>query len=307
MLGGKGYFRGSSILLSGTAGTGKTSVAAAFVNAAARRGERALYFAFEESPSQIIRNMESVGVELGQWMERGRLQFHAQRPTLYGLEMHLLTVHETIRKFMPRVVVLDPVTNLVDVGTQREARSMLTRLIDFLKSSEITGLFTSLTSGGSAEQQSDVGVSSLMDTWLLLRNVESGGERNRTIYILKSRGMAHSNQVREFVLSSKGIELVPVYTGAGDVFMGSARVAQEAREEAEALERRQGVERRRREIDRERRVAEAQTAAVQASLEAKVEALDRDIAEETAAEKARAVNRAEMALRRGGDRKGASR
>jgi circadian clock protein KaiC len=240
-------------------------------------------------------------------MERGRLQFHAQRPTLYGLEMHLLTVHETIRKFMPRVVVLDPVTNLVDVGTQREARSMLTRLIDFLKSSEITGLFTSLTSGGSAEQQSDVGVSSLMDTWLLLRNVESGGERNRTIYILKSRGMAHSNQVREFVLSSKGIELVPVYTGAGDVFMGSARVAQEAREEAEALERRQGVERRRREIDRERRVAEAQTAAVQASLEAKVEALDRDIAEEMAAEKARAFNRAEMALRRGGDRKGASR
>jgi circadian clock protein KaiC len=303
MLGGKGYYRGSSILLSGTAGTGKTSVAATFVDAAARRGERALYFAFEESPNQIIRNMESIGLRLRPWVERGLLQFHAQRPTFHGLEMHLLTVHDTIRRFKPRVVVIDPVTNLVDAGTQGEARSMLMRLIDFLKSDEITGLFTSLTHGGEAEAQSELGVSSLMDTWLLLRNLENGGERNRGIYILKSRGMPHSNQVREFVLSKKGIDLVPVYMGAGGMLTGRARIAQEARDWAEALQRRQRVERRRREVEREQRMAEAQSAVLQASLDAKAEEVDREIAQEAAAEKRLAVDRQDVAWRRESRRK----
>jgi circadian clock protein KaiC len=300
MLGGKGYYCGSSVLLSGTAGTGKTSVGASFVDAAARRGERALYFAFEESPSQIIRNMRSIGVDLEPWVKQGLLEFHASRPTMYGLEMHLLTVHEEIRRFKPHVVVVDPVTNLLNVGTEIETKSMLMRLIDFLKSQQITALFTSLTGGGSAEQASEVGVSSLMDTWLLVRNIENGSERNRALYVLKSRGMAHSNQVREFVISNKGINLVPVYTGAGEVLAGSARVAQESRDAAEALARQQEIERRRREIERERKLAEAHRDAAQAGLEAKVEELNREIAQETLAEKNQTRTQEEMAARRGG-------
>jgi circadian clock protein KaiC len=303
MLGGKGYYRGSSVLLSGTAGTGKSSVAAAFVEAAVRRGERALYFAFEESPSQILRNMRSIGMDLEPWVKRGLLQFQASRPTLHGLEMHLLTVHECVRKFKPRVVVMDPVTNLINVGTALEAKSMLTRLIDYLKSHQITALFASLTSGGDTEERTDLGVSSLMDTWLLLRNLESAGERNRALYILKARGIAHSNQVREFVLSDKGVSLLDVYTGAGTALTGSARLAQESREEAEALLRCQTMERRRREIARERQLTDAQTAALRAGLEAKIEELNQEIAQESLAEQDRTRARHQMALRRGGNRK----
>ncbi len=299
MLGGKGYFRGSSILLSGSAGTGKTSIAAAFVEAAARRRERAVYFAFEESPSQIMRNMRSIGLDLEPWVRQGLLQFHAVRPTMHGLEMHLLTVHETIRKFRPRVVVMDPVTNLIAAGTSTEAKMMLTRLIDFLKSDQVTGLFTSLTSGSGGEDQTDVGVSSLMDTWLLLRNLEAGGERNRALYLLKSRGMPHSNQVREFVLSDRGISLVDVYTGAGTVLTGSARLAQESRDAAEALVREQGLERRRREVERERHLAEAEVAAVQARLESKIEDLNQQITQEQQAQRKVAQARQEMARKRG--------
>lgn len=302
MLGGKGYFRGSSILLSGTAGTGKSSVSAAFVNAAAQRGERALYFAFEESSSQILRNMRSIGINLEPWVKKGLLKFHAARPTLHGLEMHLLTIHEMIRQFKPRVVVVDPVSNLISAGTQTEAKSMLTRLIDFLKAQQTTGLFTSLTFGDIAEQQTEVGVSSLMDTWLLLRNIETGGERNRALYILKSRGMPHSNQVREFVLSERGIQLVDVYVGAGTVLTGSARIAQEAREEAEVLIRQQGVERRKRQIEREQQVAEAQVAAVQAGMESRLEALNEEIAEEHLVEERRSLAEARIARRRGAGR-----
>ena len=188
MLGGKGYFRGSSILLSGTAGTGKTSVAAAFVDAACRRGERCVFFAFEESSAQIIRNMRSVGIDLEPWVTKGLLKFHAERPSVYGLETHLLTMHKAIKEFKPAVVVLDPITNLISAGNPLDVKSMLTRLIDFLKMNQITALFTTLTSAGGPLEQSEVGISSLADTWLLLRDIEIGGERNRGLYILKSRG-----------------------------------------------------------------------------------------------------------------------
>lgn len=302
MLGGKGYFRGSSVLVSGTAGTGKSSVAAAFVSAAAARGERALYFAFEESASQILRNMGSIGMDLGPAVKKGLLEFHATRPTLHGLEMHLLRLHEYIIDFKPRVVVVDPVTNLVNVGTMLEAKLMLTRLIDLLKTHGITGLFTSLTPGDVSETQSDVGVSSLMDTWLSLRNLEVGGERNRVLYILKSRGMAHSNQVREFILSARGIELVDVYSGAGTVLTGSARAAQETLEVGEALSRRQGMERRKRQIRREQDLADAQISQIRATAETRVEELNEEIAGEEMAEKQRARARVEMAARRGGRR-----
>jgi circadian clock protein KaiC len=207
MLGGPGYYRGSSILVSGGAGTGKSSVAACFAAATSARGERCLYFAFEESQSQVMRNMRSIGIDLADPVKRGFLQFHNARPTVYGLETHLASMHNLIRQFDPSTVVIDPMTNLVQVGSLRETTSMLVRLMDFLKMRGTTTLFTSLTSAGSAAESSDIGVSSLMDTWLLIRNLEAGGQRNRGLYVLKSRGMAHSNQIREFLLTSGGVKV----------------------------------------------------------------------------------------------------
>jgi circadian clock protein KaiC len=300
MLGGQGYYRGSSILISGTAGTGKSSLAAAFVEAAARRGERSLYFAFEESPSQIARNMRSINIDVEPWVKKRLIEFCAYRPTLHGLELHLLTLHEAVKRVKPRVVILDPITNLIQVGSDLEVKSMLTRLIDFFKSEQITTVFTSLTSSDASAEESEVGVSSLMDTWLLVRNIESGGERNRALFILKSRGMAHSNQIREFVLSDQGIDLVDVYVGPGVVLTGTSRLAQESREQAEAELRQRAIERRRREIERERQVADAQVAALRSGMEAKIEELDQEIAEEqfrqtTLAEQRRNLARERMA------------
>jgi len=211
MLGGRGFFRGSSILVSGTAGSGKTTIAATLVEAACRRGERAVYFAFEESPAQIQRNMHSVGIDLDRCVRSGRLRFHAARPTAYGFETHLTELHRAVREFRPQVVVLDPITNLGSVGSVLQIQSMLTRLIDYLKSEAITGLFTALTKSSGEVEHSEIGVSSLMDTWILLRNLESDGERNRGLYVLKARGMAHSNQIREFRLSDRGIALAHLH------------------------------------------------------------------------------------------------
>lgn len=273
MLGGKGYYRGSSVLISGTAGSGKTSLAAAFVEAAAKRGERALYFAFEESPSQILRNMRSIGIDLEPAMRKGLLHFHAARPSFYGLEMHLLTIHGLVQKLRPAVVLLDPVTNLLSTASEDEVKSMLTRLIDQFKLDGVTAIFTSLTAGEDAAEQTEVGISSLMDTWLLLRNLEANGERNRGLYVLKARGMKHSNQIREFILSDDGIELLDVYVGADRVLTGSARVQQNAREQAEMLLQRQKVQQQKRELERERLAVEAQIAALRARLEARKEEL----------------------------------
>jgi circadian clock protein KaiC len=228
MFGRKGYFRGNSVLVSGTAGTGKSSVASHFVEAACRRGERCLYLAFEESPDQITRNMGSLGIDLKPWMRRGLLRIHAQRPTALGLEAHLVATHRLISDWRPRVVIMDPVTNMIAVGSETEVKAMLARLIDFMKLRQITALFTSLTEGGSAAERTDLGVSSLMDVWMLLGNLEANGERNRTIQIIKARGMAHSNQVREFLMTDSGIKLVDVSRRAdGSVAIGSARGAEQ--------------------------------------------------------------------------------
>ncbi len=196
MLGGKGYYRGTSILVSGMAGTGKSSLAAHFVDAACRRGERCAYFATEESPDLIVRNMRIIGINLGPWVKKGLLRFDATRPTFHGLEMHLLRMHKLVGETNARVVVVDPITSYISLGDTLEVKSMLSRLIDFFKAHQITAFFTSLTEGGSALEQSEVGISSLMDTWILLRHIESNGERNRGIWVLKSRGMAHSNQIQ---------------------------------------------------------------------------------------------------------------
>ena len=229
MLDGKGFFRGSSVLVSGTAGTGKTSIAASFVDAACRRGERCLYFAFEESRNQLIRNMRSIGLNLEPQVKKDLLRFHMGRPTLYGLEMHLAQMHKMIEEFRPQVVVVDPITNFMSVGTTNEIKGMLMRLVDYLKLQGITALFTTLTAAGARSlEETEIGISSLMDTWVLLRDIETGGERNRGICILKSRGMAHSNQIREFLLTDRGIQILDVFRGPKGVLTGSARVAMEA-------------------------------------------------------------------------------
>ena len=268
MLGGAGYYRGSSVLISGTAGTGKTSLAAHFAEAACRRGERALFFAFEESPNQIMRNMRSIGIDLQPWVQKGLLQFQATRPTFAGLEMHLTKMHKAINAFKPQVVIVDPLNSFVIGSNEIEVKSMLMRLVDFLKMQQITGLFTSLTTSGGALEQSEVAISSLIDTWLLLRTIEIGGERNRGLYILKSHGMAHSNQIREFLLTDHGVELRDVYVGASGVLTGSARLAQEAQEQAGKLTRLQETERRQLELERKRKALEAQVVALRAEFEA---------------------------------------
>ncbi len=266
MLGGKGYYKGSSILVSGTAGTGKSSVAAAFADGVCSRGERCLYLSFEEAPSQIVRNMASIGIDLKPWASKGLLKFHSARSTLYGLEQHLVVIHKLVNEFKPAAVVMDPITNLTSVGNIEDIKAMLTRVMDFLKSRLITTLFTSLTEGGLAVERTDVGISSLMDTWLLLMSVESAGERNRILYILKSRGMAHSNQVREFLLTDRGIELIDVYTGQGNVYTGAARKIQEAADRVEASTRQQAAERQQRELAQERLDIETQVQALRSRL-----------------------------------------
>jgi circadian clock protein KaiC len=275
MLSGRGYYRGSSILVSGTTGTGKTSLAGHFADAACRRGERCLYFAFEESQSQAVRNARSIGLDLQQWIDRGLLRFHTTRPTFHGLEMHLATMLKLVRDVRPRVVVVDPISSMLGAGTAGETQAMLLRLVDSLKLQQITALFTSLTSAGDASlEQTDLGISSIIDTWILLRDIELGGERNRGMYVLKSRGMAHSNQIREFLLTDRGIELRDVYVGPEGVLTGSMRLAQEARERAAALARKREEERKRREFERRRSAIEAQIAALRGELEAIGEVAD---------------------------------
>jgi circadian clock protein KaiC len=275
MLGGRGFFRGSSILLTGTPGTGKTIVAANFAHAAGKRGERVLFFSFEESPNQITRNMLSIGLRLEPLVKRGLLRFHSARPSLYGLEMHLATMFKEIASFKPDVVIIDPITSLMDSGTSSESKGMVTRLIDYLKGGQITSLFTSLTQGGHALQQSEMAMSSLMDSWLLLQDFEGNGERNRVLYVLKARGMAHSNQVREFLISDHGIDLVDAYIGPSGVLTGSARAAQEALERAARLTSQQEAERRKRELEHKRTTIERQISGLRSEYESEAVELRR--------------------------------
>jgi circadian clock protein KaiC len=301
MLNGRGFYRGSSILISGTAGTGKSTLAAHFIEAACARGERALFFAFEESQDQIIRNMLSIGIDLERFVRKGLLRFHNARPSAWGLEIHLALIHKTITEFNPTVVVVDPITNFLGVGDSIETKSMLTRLIDFLKMRQITGMFTSLTSAESAIEDSEVEVSSLMDAWLLVKTIEANGERNRGLYILKARGIAHSNQVREFLLTSHGIELIDAYVGAEGVLMGSARFIQIAREKAAAVEREHLTERKQRELRRKQELYEAQLQALKGQYESEREAILRELDEEQTRLRVDADQRREIARLRKAD------
>ncbi len=281
MLAGKGYYRGTTVLISGNAGTGKTSMAAQFALAACERGEKCLYFAFEESPGQIVRNMRSIGLDLEPWVKKGLLRFHAIRSTLHGLETHLAAFHKITQEFKPQVVIFDPIDSVVQAGTLKDAAAMLNRLIDFLKVQGITALLTNLTSGNALEN-SGVDVSSIVDTWMSVRDIELGGERNRVLYVLKSRGMAHSNQVREFLLTDRGIQLQDVYLGQEGVLTGSARQSQEAREKATSVLAQQEIEGRRREMEQKREALEARIVALRKDFEAEEEEAKRVIGQEKA-------------------------
>jgi circadian clock protein KaiC len=266
MFGGGGCYRGSTILVTGQAGTGKSSIAAHFADATCRRGERCLYVSFEESPSQILRNMRSIGLDLGAWRERGLLRIESTRSTIHGLETHLAALHARIQEFQPQAVVLDPIGDLSNVGEGRDAASTLARLMDFLKQRGITALMTDMSSG-QADGHAELAVSSMVDTWIVLRAIESSGERNRTLHVLKARGMAHSNQVREFLLTDTGVELVDVYLGPDGVLTGSARRAQEARELAAELREQQDIEARRRALEIQRAALEARLTALRRDFE----------------------------------------
>ena len=297
MLSGGGYFRGSTILVSGTAGTGKTSVAAHLALAACERGEKCLYFAFEEAQHQFLRNMRSIGIDLEPRIKQGLLTFHASRPARQGLEQHLVQMHKLVRDVQPAVVIIDPISNFVAAGSLSDASAMLTRLVDHLKMSGITALLTNLTSGTQLEQ-TEVNISSIVDSWLLLRNIEQDGERNRALFVLKSRGMAHSNQLREFLITDRGVDLVDVYVSSEGVLTGSARALQEAREEAERIAKQQDVERRRLALERKRRALESQIAALQSEFEADEENVKRLIEEEESRAQSITADRADLGSHR---------
>ena len=293
-----GIWRGSSTLISGMAGTGKTTVAAHFVDAACRRGERAIYFAFEESPQQVLRNMRSVGLDLQQWIDAGLLQFWAARPTVWGLEMHLARMHGLLERFAPSVVVVDPIYNLAAVGSFTEVRSMLLRLVDYLKGRQISAMFTSIQAGDSADLF-EAGISSLMDCWIHLQSLEDNGERNRGLYVLKARGIAHSNQIREFLLTGDGVQLRDVYLGLGGVLTGAARIAQEARDAEAAAEQAQRTAARQLGLELNRRRIESQIAALQAELEAQQNEADLFAANRRCSVEAQAETHRRMAASRG--------
>ncbi|MCS3800682.1 circadian clock protein KaiC [Niastella sp. OAS944] len=298
MLGGKGFFRGSSILISGTPGTGKTSIAAYFADASCRRKERCLYYAFEESPPQIIRNMQSINVDLKKHIESGMLQLISTRPTLYGLESHLVAIHKKVKQFKPRTVILDPITNLVSVASASEVKSMLMRLLDFLQAEGITVLFTALVFDKENALQADEGISSLVDAWIQVRDIEANGERNRGIYIMKSRGMNHSKQVREFVITSKGLELVDVYLGPDGILIGSARVAQELQEYTGKELRSYAASRKDQAIQRKKLVLEAKIASLKEEFESVQEELNKTFIEEQLKKEIIEKNRQELTKNR---------
>jgi circadian clock protein KaiC len=300
MLGAGGFYQGSSILASGTAGTGKTSIASTFVNKACKDGFKSLFFAFEESPQQIIRNMRSIGVDLQSHVDSGMLKFYASRPTLYGLEMHLVAIHKAIKKFKPQVVVLDPITNLITIGSVSEVKAMLVRLIDFLQEEKITVMFTALTLNNIVNEQTDEGVSSLVDAWLLIKDIESNGERNKGLYVMKSRGMQHSNQIREFVISPDGLDLLDVYLGPDGILTGSARDAHKLEEETGHVLHSNAVSLKDRELERKRKVLESKIDGLRAEYESVEEELNKVYTEELLKKEVLAQTRIKMTDLRSG-------
>ena len=297
MLGNGGFFRGSSILLSGVAGTGKTTIASHFADAACGRGERCLFFAFEESEEEICRNSRSIGLDLSARVDDGLLRFEIARPSLYGLEMHLARMHRDLERFRPDVVAIDPISAFR--GPNNEVHAALLRMMDLLKSQGITALFTSLRTDATLEDGTDQGLSSLMDAWIKLADVEANGERNHVLYLIKARGMSHSNQVREYRVTDTGVELIKPYVGPEGVLTGTARVIQAAGERAAAARRQQQAERHRRDLGRRRAALERQIEEMRAALAAEEEEAKLLLNEEGEHESTLATDRAAVAALRG--------
>lgn len=296
MLGnGSGFFKGSGILVSGSSGTGKTSLAASFANSICKRGKKCLYFAFEESPEQIMRNMLSIGIDLRTHSERGLFQCNASRPSLYGLEMHLVEIHRRIERFKPEAIVIDPISNLATVGMGPEVKGMLTRLVDYLQQQQITALFTTLT---SSRERTEGEIASLVDVWIDLHEIESNSERNRGLFIMKSRGMKHSNQIREFVITDDGIDLVDVYLGPNGILTGSARETHQLEEATGAELRTHDLNRRDKEIARKRVVLEAKISSLKEEFESTKDDLNRTSQEEQMKKDIMKKNRESLTLRR---------
>jgi circadian clock protein KaiC len=268
MLTGEGFYRGSSVLITGVAGSGKSTLAAMMINAACQRGERALYLSFEESEQQTVRNMRSVGTDLSRWLAGGMLRYIAARPTFYSLEMHLAIMLREVSRFKPQLVVLDPISAFTGSGDHLEVQSMLLRMVDYLKSHGITAIFTHLSHSQQRETETDAGLSSLMDAWILLLNREANGEFNRELYLLKARGIPHSNQVREFVMSEHGIQLLAPYMGEAGALTGSARRNEEARERRAEVDRRAEVAQAQEQVEQRKRKALAQIEALKADIDA---------------------------------------
>jgi circadian clock protein KaiC len=307
MLGGKGYFRASTVMVSGTAGTGKSSLAAHFVEGGCRRGERCLYFAFEESPAQIMRNMRSIGIDLEKWVDRGLLNFQAMRPTSVGMETHVSLMLKQVEDFRPHIAVLDPISSFGSAGTLTDAHAMLVRVIDLLKARGITTLFTSLTTGAEATEQAAAGVSSLIDAWISLRNLEQGGERTRSLYVLKSRGMRHSNQIREFLLTDRGADLQDIYVGPDGVLVGSARAAQEMRDRASEAASRRDVDQKKGQLERKHKAFAARLAELEAAYATEAHDIQEAIAQEELRLQAVLAGRTTLATARQRTSKGSRR
>jgi circadian clock protein KaiC len=295
-----GLYVGSTVLVSGTAGTGKSTLAAQLCDATCHRGERALYVAFEESQADIVRNMASVGIELQPWIDAGLLRFHCFRPSLLGLEAHLFEIQKTVTEFDPAVVVKDPISALLRVGTSTEVTAMITRQIDFFKARGVTTILTILSPEVVADED-HFGLASLVDTWILLKSAEGNGEHNRLVYVRKARGTAHSNQIREFLVTSSGIELADVYVGPQGVLTGSARQAQEAKERADGATRRDDLEQRQADLARRRAAVEAQVAGLWQEYETDAAVVDRLLRSGSTGTEGRADQRAEQSRMRQAD------
>jgi circadian clock protein KaiC len=305
MLGG-GYYRGSTVLISGTAGAGKSSLCAHFADASCENGDVCLYVAYEESPDQIIRNMSSLGLDLERWIDQKRLRIMALRPTSHGLEDHLSLLRRAVAELGCKSVILDPIGTLSGGGTLGQAHDVVVRMIDLLKNEGITTMLTNLTHGGEAAEQTAIAISSLVDTWLLVKTIEANGERNRGMYVLKSRGMSHSNQIREFVITSQGIDLIEPYVGAEGVLTGTARFQQEAAERAAQEQRKRRREDAERLLERKRTAMLERVSALKAEFEAESAELLRSIEDAAELEAALAATRDEMGRRRGANGAGAS-
>ncbi len=298
MLGGQGYYRGSSVLISGDSGTGKTSIACSLANSVCEKGEKCLYFTFEESPDQIIRDVLSIGVDLEPWVKKNLLRINAIRSMQFGLELHLARMQQAVDEFKPTVVIIDPISTLLSVGDPADVKSVVTRFTDFLKNMKIVGLFTHLTHNTGSTELTETEISSIMDVWIIVRHVEANAERNRVIFVLKARGIAHSNQLREFLLTINGIDIVDVYLGPSGALTGSSRLIQEAKEKTETAARKEEIERLNHELERQKKVTEAKIAVLQAQFEEKADEIRKAAALEERKEQETHKERKEMARQR---------